>query len=105
MLSRQLKLAVQHGALVTSIAMGGAVQDSQMKSLAWIVIGAVAAAAAPAAMAEPLPPPLEPAPVAAQPAEDPGFANDVEHALDDLTRLQCGLLGLILINSQPCPVP
>ena len=30
---------------------------------------------------------------------------DVEQALDNLTRLQCGVLGLILINSQPCPVP
>jgi hypothetical protein len=62
-------------------------------------------AASPAARAEALPPPLEFAPPTAQPADNPGFAMDVEHALDDLTRLQCGLLGLILINSQPCPVP
>jgi hypothetical protein len=61
-------------------------------------------AAVPAAMAEPLPPPLESAPVVADPAANPGFASDVEFALDDLTRLQCGLLGLLLINSQPCPV-
>jgi hypothetical protein len=61
--------------------------------------------AAPAAMAEPLPPPLEPAPAATEPASDPGFASDVEGALDQLTRLQCGVLGLLLINSQPCPVP
>ena len=61
--------------------------------------------AAPAALAEPLPLPLEPAPVAVKTASDPGFASDVEVALDDLTRLQCGLLGLLLINSQPCPVP
>ncbi|MBV2351231.1 hypothetical protein KUL97_05840 [Synechococcus sp. HK05] len=61
--------------------------------------------AAPAAMAEPLPPPLEPPPAAAESTSNPGFASDVEVALDDLTRLQCGLLGLLLINSQPCPVP
>ncbi|MFZ9947342.1 MAG: hypothetical protein ACO3GW_05180 [Vulcanococcus sp.] len=56
-------------------------------------------------MAESLPPPLEPAATAAEPARDSGFASDVELALDDLTRLQCGLLGLLLINSQRCPVP
>jgi hypothetical protein len=61
--------------------------------------------AAPAAMAEPLPPPLDPPPSAAESTSNPGFASDVEVALDDLTRLQCGLLGLLLINSQPCPVP
>jgi hypothetical protein len=55
-------------------------------------------------LAEPLPPQLDPAPVVAEPAPNPGFASDVELALDDLTRLQCGLLGLLLINSQPCPV-
>jgi len=62
-------------------------------------------AARPPARSEVLPPPLDMAPSTAQPADNPGFAMDVEHALDDLTRLQCGLLGLILINSQPCPVP
>ena len=61
--------------------------------------------ATPAARSEVLPPPLDTAPPTAQPADNPGFAMDVEHALDELTRLQCGLLGLILINSQPCPVP
>ena len=61
--------------------------------------------AAPAGMADSLPPPLEPAATAAEPARDSGFASDVELALDDLTRLQCGLLGLLLINSQRCPVP
>ena len=61
--------------------------------------------AAPAALAEPMPLPLEPGPAAVKPASDPGFASDVEVALDDLTRLQCGLLGLLLMNSQPCPVP
>ena len=34
---------------------------------------------------------------------DPGFAADVEGALGDLTKLQCRVLGLLLINSQPCP--
>ena len=62
-------------------------------------------AATPAARSEALPPPLELAPATAQPADNPGFAMDVEHALSDLTRLQCDLLGLILVNSQPCPVP
>jgi hypothetical protein len=33
---------------------------------------------------------------------DPGFNGDVEVALNDLTRLQCRLLGLVMIN-QPCP--
>ena len=69
-----------------------------------LLLGLLVLAPAPAAMAEPLPPPLAPAPLAAEPAPNPGFANDVELALDDLTRLQCGLLGLLLINSQPCPV-
>ena len=69
-----------------------------------LLLGLLVLAAAPAAVAEPLPPPLEPAPVVVDPAPNPGFANDVELALDDLTRLQCGLLGLLLINSQPCPV-
>ena len=70
-----------------------------------LVLSLALLAATPAARSEPLPPPLEMAPPTAQPADNPGFAMDVEHALDDLTRLQCGLLGLILINSQPCPVP
>jgi hypothetical protein len=69
-----------------------------------LLLGLLVLAASPAALAEPLPPPLEPAPVVADPAANPGFASDVELALDDLTRLQCGLLGLLLINSQPCPV-
>jgi len=62
-------------------------------------------AATPAARSEALPPPLEMPQPTAQPADNPGFAMDVEHALGDFTRLQCGLLGLILINSQPCPAP
>lgn len=69
-----------------------------------LLLGLLVVAAAPAALAEPLPLPLEPAPGVAEPAPNPGFASDVELALDDLTRLQCGLLGLLLINSQPCPV-
>ncbi|MBD1194424.1 hypothetical protein [Vulcanococcus sp. Clear-D1] len=69
-----------------------------------LLLGLLVVAAAPAALAEALPLPLEPAPVVAEPATNPGFASDVELALDDLTRLQCGLLGLLLINSQPCPV-
>jgi hypothetical protein len=69
-----------------------------------LLLGLLVLAAAPAALAEPLPPPLEPAPVVVAPTADPGFATDVEVALNDLTRLQCGLLGLLLINSQPCPV-
>jgi hypothetical protein len=69
-----------------------------------LLLGLLVVAEAPAALAEPLPLPLEPAPVVAEPAPNPGFASDVELALDDLTRLQCGLLGLLLINSQPCPV-
>jgi hypothetical protein len=69
-----------------------------------LLLGLLVVAAAPAALAEPLPLPLEPALVVAEPAPNPGFASDVELALDDLTRLQCGLLGLLLINSQPCPV-
>jgi hypothetical protein len=60
--------------------------------------------AAPASRAEALPPPLELSPSAASPASNPGFATDVENALDDLTRFQCGLLGLVMIDSQPCPV-
>jgi len=76
-----------------------------MTRLAWMVVVAVATAAAPAALAEPLSPPLEPATLAAPSAANPGFSSDVETALDDLTRLQCSLLGLMLINSQPCPVP
>ena len=70
-----------------------------------LLLSCVVLAAAPAALAEPLPPPLEPVPVAAEPAREAGFAADVELALNDLTRLQCGLLGLLLINSQPCPAP
>ena len=70
-----------------------------------VLLSCLVLLAAPAAMAEPLPPPLEPAPATTESARDPGFASDVEVALDDLTRLQCGLLGLLLINSQPCPVP
>lgn len=62
-------------------------------------------AAAPASRAEALPPPLELPASMATPASNPGFATDVENALDDLTRFQCGLLGLVMINSQPCPVP
>jgi hypothetical protein len=54
-------------------------------------------------VAEPLPLPLEPAPsVAGSKPGDPGFNGDVEVALNDLTRLQCRLLGLVMIN-QPCP--
>jgi hypothetical protein len=53
-------------------------------------------------VAEPLPLPLEPAPsVAGSKPGDPGFNGDVEVALNDLTRLQCRLLGLVMIN-QPC---
>ena len=70
----------------------------------WTLAAAVALLGAPVALAEPLPPPLESQPVAVQPADDPGFAADVERGLADLTRLQCSLLGLVLINSQPCPV-
>ncbi|QCH13673.1 hypothetical protein CB0101_00855 [Synechococcus sp. CB0101] len=70
-----------------------------------VLLSCLVLLAAPVAMAESLPPPLEPAPAATESARDPGFASDVEVALDDLTRLQCGLLGLLLINSQPCPVP
>ena len=70
-----------------------------------LLLSCLVLGAAPAAMAEPLPPPLEPPPAAAESTSNPGFASDVEVALDDLTRLQCGLLGLLLINSQPCPVP
>jgi hypothetical protein len=70
-----------------------------------VLLSCLVLLAAPAAMAEPLSPPLEPAPAATESVRDPGFASDVEVALDDLTRLQCGLLGLLLINSQPCPVP
>jgi len=62
-------------------------------------------ALAPAVAAEPLPLPLEPA-VATAGAHrgERGFTTDVEYALNDLTRLQCSLLGLVMINSQPCPV-
>lgn len=54
------------------------------------------------ALAEPMPLPLEPAhSVAGSKPGDPGFNGDVEGALHDLTRLQCGLLGLVMIK-QPC---
>lgn len=76
-----------------------------MKICCCALLASALALAAPAALAEPLPAPLEPVTNPAQPNSDPGFASDVETALNDLTRLQCGLLGLMLINSQPCPVP
>ena len=62
-------------------------------------------AVAPAVSAEPMPLPLEPA-ASSTGAHmgEPGFSTDVEYALNDLTRLQCRLLGLVMINSQPCPV-
>ena len=87
-----------------SVARDGAVLVLLMKPLALLLLGAMVAAAAPPALAQALPPPLEPATVAAPLEPNPGFTSDVETALDDLTRLQCSLLGLLLINSQPCPV-
>jgi hypothetical protein len=69
---------------------------------ALLLVGALLALA-PSVVAEPLPLPLEPAPsVAGSKPGDPGFNGDVEVALNDLTRLQCRLLGLMMIN-QPCP--
>jgi hypothetical protein len=59
-----------------------------------LLIAGALLALAPSVVAEPMPLPLEPA--------VPGFNGDVEVALNDLTRLQCRLLGLVMIN-QPCP--
>ncbi len=67
-----------------------------------LLIAAALLALAPSVMAEPMPLPLEPAhSVAGSKPGDPGFNGDVEGALHDLTRLQCGLLGLVMIK-QPC---
>jgi DNA-binding helix-hairpin-helix protein with protein kinase domain len=104
-LSSQLASFSQHGARDGSVARDGAVLVLLMPPFALLLLGAMVAAAAPSALAQPLPPPLEPATVAAPLEPNPGFTSDVETALDDLTRLQCSLLGLMLINSQPCPVP
>ena len=70
-----------------------------------LLIAGALLALAPSVVAEPmpLPLPLEPAhSVAGSRPGDPGFNGDVEVALNDLTRLQCRLLGLVMIN-QPCP--
>ena len=68
-----------------------------------LLIAGALLALAPAVVAEPMPLPLEPAAsVAGSRPGDPGFHGDVEVALNDLTRLQCRLLGLVMIN-QPCP--
>ena len=67
-----------------------------------LLIAAALLALAPSVMAEPMPLPLEPAhSVAGSKPGDPGFNGDVEGALHDLTRLQRGLLGLVMIK-QPC---
>ena len=67
-----------------------------------LLIAAALLALAPSVVAEPMPLPLEPAhSVAGSKPSDPGFNGDVEGALRDLPRLQCGLLGLVMIK-QPC---
>lgn len=61
-----------------------------------------------AARADTLPVPLESsdsgsiARVSSVPA-DPSFNSDVERSLSDLTKLQCSMLSLMLLNPQPCP--
>ena len=68
-----------------------------------LLIAGALLALAPSVVAEPMPLPLEPAvSVAGSRPGDPGFNGDVEVALNDLTRLQCRLLALVMIN-QPCP--
>ena len=73
-----------------------------MKTIAGVLLlGAMLTAAPMGRAAEVLPAPIGSSAVTAQ-REGSGFGADVENALDDLTRLQCRLLGLVMIN-QPCP--
>ena len=67
---------------------------------------ALGIAAAPARAQAPQTP-LAPAEAVKRPAKssDPGFAADVERALDDLTELQCTILGVLLINPGACQGP
>lgn len=71
-----------------------------------LILALSCAVLAPAsAQAEPLPLPLEPgsSTTMTNGSSGDGFSSTVETGLSDLTRLQCRMLGLLLINSQPCP--
>ena len=73
-----------------------------MKTIAGaLLLGAMLTAAPMGRAAELLPPPIGSASTTAQ-REGTGFGADVEHALDDLTRLQCNLL-FFLTPRQGCP--
>lgn len=80
-----------------------------MKGSRIAVVAALLLSQAPVMAAEALPPPVGSSAPASQSgtpsaghANDPGFAADVEHALDDLTTLQCTLLGVLFLNGQAC---
>lgn len=78
-----------------------------MKRIPLLLVLSVVLGTAGAARADSLATPIAPqgASVSANPLAEPGFNSDVERGLSDLTRLQCSMLSVLLLNPRPCAMP